>query len=428
MSVETIPATHTTEREPGYLRLLMVLLGTATFFEGYDNAISAIILADLAKTFGIPADETRNLTGPMLGVGLGAFGAFFLTMLGDRIGRRPLLIMTTLGYALFTGLTATSQSLLMFVGFQFLARVFLISELATAITMVTEEFPAHRRGRALGTLTALGAIALPVVAISHLLLAETQLGWRALYLIGLAPLLLVALLRLKLKESNRWLKARESGEGLERLPIRSIIAGGYRRLLFQVSALYFLTHLALGAAAIWWVFYARVERGFAGSSVNLVLSVAYLLGVSGYLVAGRLQDRIGRRKTGAVFLVAGAGFGVGIFQVGDLTLMAPLLVFGVFFGFGVSPVLGALATELFPTHMRATAVGFSRSIFGTLGAVIGPILVGFLADSEIGLIGNVGDSVSVVALMYLPAALLILLLPETANRDLDAIQLATTFD
>lgn len=411
-------------RDPSYLRLLLVLLGTATFFEGYDSAINAVVLRDLADTFGVNPQETRNLTGPMLAIGLGAFGALFVTAIGDRIGRRPLLIATTLLYATFTGLTATAQNLVAFAVFQFLARMFLISELATAITMVAEEFPAERRGRALGTLTALGAVALPVVAVSHFLLSKTALGWRALYLIGLLPLLLVALLRLKLRESERWLRARAEGRAVERMRVRDVVTGGYRRLLRQVSALFFLTHFALLGASTWWTYYAREERGFSIGTVTLLLSVAYLIGVSGYLVAGRLQDRIGRKPTGTIFLLAGCVFGIAVFQTAGRTAMFPLLALAIFFGFGVSPVMSALAAELFPTEMRATAVAFARSIFGTLGAITGPLTVGLLADRKIGLIGNVGDSVSIVALMYIAAALVLRLLPETAGRELESIAAA----
>lgn len=406
------------EREAPYLRLLLVLLGSATFFEGYDAAISAIVLPDLAQSFGA---STAALGTAIFVVGIGAFGALGITALADRIGRRPLLISTTLLYALFTGLTATADTVLAFAGYQFLARMFLISELATAITMVTEEFPAERRGRAVGILTALGALGLVAVAILYRFLAGTPEGWRTLYLVGLAPLLLVALLRTKLRETRRFAESRELGTRVRRAPLRTILSGPYRAQLLQVSLVFFLTHLAVLSAATWWTWYARNERGFGADTVSTYLSTAYLLGLTGYLVAGWLQDRIGRRPTGTIFMLAGMVAGVVMFQAQDRPVIFAAMTLSVFFGLGTSPVVSALASEIFPTEIRATAVAFARSLFGTAGGVLGPLAVGYMADERIGLVGRVGDSVSLLLLAFLPAIAILRLLPETAGRDLESI-------
>lgn len=431
MILNTTPAPTT--RSPSYLRLLLVVLGTATFFEGFDTAISAIVLKDLAESFNIPLDETAQITGPLIPIGLGAFGALAVTMLGDRIGRRPLLVGTTFLYAIFTGLTATSQTLTMFVVFQFFARTFLLAEYATAITMVTEEFPAERRGRALGTLTALGALGLPIVAVLHLLVKDTALGWRILYLVGLIPLVVVGFLRLKLKETERWTTAKAEGSTLNQHKIRQLLHQADRSIIWKVGALYFFSHFALLGAVTWWPFYAGVHLAYSDATITLLLGVAYPLGVTGYYLAGRLADRYGRRRTGTLFLFVGMVFGIAVFQISDATLMFPALVLAVFFGFGMNPILAAIASELFPTALRATAVAFVRSIFGTIGGIAGPITVGVLAGASAAerfpsmpLLGNMGDVVAMVALMNIPAAIMLWKLPETAGTELEDIGTGST--
>ncbi len=431
MILNTTPAPTT--RSPSYLRLLLVVLGTATFFEGFDTAISAIVLKDLAESFNIPLDETAQITGPLIPIGLGAFGALAVTMLGDRIGRRPLLVGTTFLYAIFTGLTATSQTLTMFVVFQFFARTFLLAEYATAITMVTEEFPAERRGRALGTLTALGALGLPIVAVLHLLVKDTALGWRILYLVGLIPLVVVGFLRLKLKETERWTTAKAEGSTLNHHKIRQLLHQADRSIIWKVGALYFFSHFALLGAVTWWPFYAGVHLDYSDATITLLLGVAYPLGVTGYYLAGRLADRYGRRRTGTLFLFVGMVFGIAVFQISDATLMFPALVLAVFFGFGMNPILAAIASELFPTALRATAVAFVRSIFGTIGGIAGPITVGVLAGASAAerfpsmpLLGNMGDVVAMVALMNIPAAIMLWKLPETAGTELEDIGTGST--
>src|SRR5260370_10946839 len=159
-------------------RLLMVPLGPATFFEGYDTGIAAVVIPDLARDFHVSNDL---LGSPVSIVNLGALFALFVIAIGDRAGRRPLLIATTLLYALFTGLTAAAHSVATFTAIQFLARMFLVSELAVAITIATEEFPADRRGRVIGSPSLLGAFRLIAAGVAHPLLAPTPLRLRGAY-------------------------------------------------------------------------------------------------------------------------------------------------------------------------------------------------------------------------------------------------------
>ena len=434
LNAHTEASPHAT-RDSSYLRLLLVVLGTATFFEGYDSAISAVVLQDLARSFEVPLDETARITGPIIPVGLGAFGALLVTMLGDRIGRRPLLIGTTFAYALFTGLTATAQSLLTFVVFQFFARSFLLAEYATAITIVTEEFPAARRGRALGILTALGALGLPIVAVLNLWVGRSPEGWRVLFLLGLIPLVIVGFLRMKLKETSRWLESRASSTGpraSRRDRIQRLIALAHPATLLKVGSLYFFSHFALLAGATWWPFYAGVQLRFSDGNIAILLGIAYPLGITGYYLAGRLQDRYGRRRTGALFLVLGMVFGISVFQLNSVVWMFPAMILAVFFGFGMNPVLAAVASELFPTSIRATAVGVVRSVFGTIGGILGPVTVGLLADPNLiapllpgwPVLGDLGGSISLAILANIPALWLLMSLPETAGRELESITAA----
>ena len=402
-------------RDRGYLRLLLFLLATATFFEGYDGAIAGVVLDDLSKEFGVGIGD---LAWVILVVGSGAFGALFITALGDRIGRRPILIGTTLGYALFTGLTATATNPWIFVVYQFLARVFLVSELGVALTMVAEEFPPERRGRAVALLMAFGGLGVVVLAVLYRFIGPTELGWRGLYLVGVIPLLLVGVLRFKLRETKAWLEVRSEGTVPKRVPFREVLTGPYRREAVLVSAVYFCAHVGMIAAVAWFPLFARQERGFSRGDVSTFLSIGFPLGIVGYFVAGRLLDRIGRRMTGAVFMLLGMAFGIALYQVPSKELMFVFLVLSVFFGLGVTPVLGAIVPELFPTEIRATAVALARSVFGTLGATLGPFFAGTLGDRIDGPAGSLANGVSLMLLAYVPAVLLLLRLPETTGRDL----------
>jgi MFS family permease len=124
----------------------------------------------------------------------------------------------------------------------------------------------------------------------------------------------------------------------------------------------------------------------------------------------------------------GSLFGILVFQISDPLLMFPALIGAVFFGFGVNPILAAVASELFPTNIRATALGVARSIFGTVGGILGPIMVGVLADPRtaaalpgVPLLGDMGSVVAIAVLMNFPAILMLRSLPETANVELENV-------
>lgn len=405
-------------RDRSYLRVLAILLGAATFFEGYDTGIAAIVIPDLAKSFHA---STATIGRAASVVNLGALMALLLIAAADRVGRRPLLIVTTLLYAVFTGLTATAHGVVVFAAIQFLARAFLVTEVAIAITIAAEEFPAEARGRFLGTLSALGALGLIAVAVAYKALSHTALGWRGLYLLGTIPVLAVAPLRLKLQESRRWQEAKRQGRHLSaRTSLAAFSAGEPRRRLLIVSSVLFLFNFATISGSAYWTYFARHQRGFPANTANTFLAAAVILGIPGYLLAGRLQDRWGRRRTGTLYLLAGTASGIAAFQVHGRPALLVVLALAVFFGLGAAPVLNAYSSELFATAVRASAVAVGRSVAGTLGASAGLLTVGTLAAKG-GLIGHVGDSVSVAALALIPAVLLLRTLPETAGQELEVI-------
>src|SRR3954465_7794907 len=130
-------------RSDKYLRLLLVLLVSAAFFEGYDSSILALLLPNIQSTFHV-SEAVLGVT--RIPIELGLFVAFFVPRLSDRLGRRPLLLWSVVGYTVFTALTAFSWDIWSFAFFQFGSRIFLGAEYAVGVTMIVEEYPAGRRG------------------------------------------------------------------------------------------------------------------------------------------------------------------------------------------------------------------------------------------------------------------------------------------
>lgn len=405
----------TEERSARYLRLLMWLLVPAAFFNGFDGELRALLLPQLQHAFAV---STATIGLVNIPIGAGQFAAFFAVRLADRFGRRPLLVVSLFGYALFTGLTATAWNVWSFALFQSLGQVFLGTEFAVAVIVVAEELPSERRGRALGTLlvaSPLGAVATAVLL--GLGLQHTALGWRAFYLVGIVPMLAVGIARRLVRETVAFRRA--AGTTTPRVPVREVVAPPFRRRLLALGAVNFLQKVPATAGAGWWVYYAEHERHLSTGLVALDLGVAYGIGTVGYYVCGRAIDRFGRRPVATLYLVAGAVFGVALFQASGEAANFALLVLAVFFGLGIGPALSAISAESFPTRIRAQAGAVVGNGFANAGELLGPALVGILGERH-GPIGSIGDTVSVLALL-MPMAIPILwwFVPESRGARLD---------
>jgi putative MFS transporter len=421
------PSVTTTEphigapRDRKYLRLLLILLVSAAFFEGYDSSILALLLPNIQSTFHV-SEAVLGIT--RIPIELGLFAAFFVARLSDRVGRRPMLLWSVVGYTVFTALTAVSWDIWSFAGFQFASRIFLGAEYAVGVTMIVEEFPTERRARALGTLltfSAVGTIAVGVLLGLHL--EAGPLEWRAFYLIGLVPLLLLAVLRRRLQETTRFEAIRSGALRVSRQPsLFEPWRTPSRRNLLAVGLLHMLRSIPLFGSTAWWAFYAERERGFSTTEVAIFIICAYGLGCLGYYVCGRTMERFGRRPTAIAYLFGGLTFSLVLFQASSKPVSFFALMLAVFFGLGMGPVMSAFATELFPTHLRGQSAAWVRNIFEIAGYVFGPALVGVLGDHATGAIGNVGDTVSALMLLQLPCIWLIWrYLPETKGVDLGEV-------
>ena len=411
-------------RDARYRRKLLVLLSSATFFEGYDTFalpfVLSLVLVDLGASQR-DAGLVRAVTS------LGTVVAFVLAARADRIGRKRLLLITILGYTIATASTALAPGLVWLTAAQFAAQVFLGAEWAVAITIVVEEFPREHRGRALGIVTSmntLGGIFVGVLAAIGLQ-TLTPLGWRAFFLVGLVPLLLVARGRRSMLETERYEAVRADDRGTE-LDHRSLLEAwkpAFRSTVLAVGLVTFFRYFVVSAGAFWWAYYAQQEVGMSVSRSGLYLAAAGLVGASGFLVAGRLMDRFGRKPVFLGYMAGALVFGTWTFQVRDATVMLPVLCAGIFFGLGSVAMTSAFATEPFPTYVRSRAAAWCRNAFEVLGGVLGALTVGILGDHVSGSVGSIGDAMSLVTVAMLPPAMVVcwLFVPETKAEDMVAM-------
>jgi MFS transporter, putative metabolite:H+ symporter len=390
---------------PAHRRLLL-LLSTATLFEGYDRFIVTLALPYIAHDLG----AGEGVLGWSLSVIRGgALLAIVLCLMADRVGRRGVLLWTVLGYTVVTALTGVSRGLADFVALQVVASVFLNTELALSQVVIAEEFPATARGLGLGLLGAAAAIGAGLAAALFPAFVASPLGWRGLYFVGIVPLLIVGYLRRSLPETTRW-------ANLDQAERRS---GGLLRVLAPAHRHRFLVLVALAAGATaafvpafsFASYRATNSFQWTPAQVSTMIITGGGLGFWGWMLFGRLSDAVGRRPTAIVSLIGAAAAIVCFYSTGHLF---PAFAAVVFFESGITVSVNALTTESFPTALRATARAWVTNA-GVVGGALGLALVGMLS-SAMG-----GHAPIVTGLGFLPLLLapVVFLIPETVGRELE---------
>ncbi|MEM9692001.1 MAG: MFS transporter [Myxococcota bacterium] len=404
---------QSSSRMTPYQKRLFLFLSVATFFEGYDFMAVSQILRPLRLDFGL--DQAQG--GQMLSViNVGTVLAFFLVRYADKWGRKRLLTLTIAGYTVATLASGLAPEVYSFTFFQLIARIFLIGEWATSVILISEEFPSHQRGMVIGFIqgfSSLGSIMCAGVAKP---LADTTFGWRAVYIVAVVPLVILAVARRGLKESRRFEELKEQRASEPRRNLFHIWGTPYRTRMLQVALIWGLTYLCTNTAISFWrdfvVTEGRLTNGQAGNAI-IVAAVGSMPLVFG---AGKVLDLFGR-KLGALGIFGLAALGVILsYSLEGFWPLALSLVFAIFGASAVLPVLNAFTTELFPTDLRGDAFAWCNNLIGRIGYVIGPGLFGFLAREA----GSYERPMQLSTLGPLLALMLIFLwLPETKNRELE---------
>jgi predicted MFS family arabinose efflux permease len=198
------------------------------------------------------------------------------------------------------------------------------------------------------------------------------------------------------------------------VPLKQILSGPLLKTTLAASVLATGIQGGYYAMFTWIPTYLKTERDLTVVGTSGYLFVVIAGAFLGYLTAGFVHDRIGRRKAFALFaLLAGTSL-VAYFAVptgSNTTLLIVGFPLG-FFASGCFSGFGSYLAELFPTHARATGGGFCYNVGRGIGALF-PGIIGFLA-AAVGL----GGAIAFGVFGYVLAIAALLVLPETAGRDI----------
>ena len=411
--------------------LVLIVAWLGWVFDSMDATIYALVLhpalAELLHPSpggSVPQEDIAWYGGIIFSIFLigWTIGGIAFGILADRIGRTRTLMITILIYASFTGLAALSQEWWHLAAYRFLTALGIGGEWAAGAALVAETWPEDKRAKAAGILQSAWGVGFFLAAGFNLALSHS--GWRLLFLVGVLPALVAVLVRLLVKESDQWVKARSTVPadrfGL-RAMVRQIFAPPLRRGTVVGSGLAFVAVFGLWGATNWTPTFVRSLtdlQGVSPSRVTQSVSIAIMTlnvgAILGYLSFGPLADRYGRKPVFAVMclgsLVMLPVTFLGARTYVEILIVLPLLGFfsnGIFSGFPI------YLPELFPTALRATGAGFCFNA-GRAVAAFGPLLMGHLVS----IVGNIGYAASAIALVYLVGLVILTFAPETKGKPL----------
>lgn len=391
----------------------LIAAGLGWMLDAFDVMLYSIVLATLMREFGM-TKATAGLLNTLTLVA-SAIGSFAFGLLADRAGRRRMLSFSILTYSVFTFACGFSTTVTMLAVFRFLLGLGMGGEWNSGATLVAETWPGAWRGRALGIVQSSWAIGYALAALAaNLVLARAN--WRWVFFLGVLPALAVFWIQRDVPEPALWRKHKQQAAASK------IETGAlWRSVLPRLAVL--LTMNTFGMFAWWGLFtwipaYLSLPESRGGRNFNALDFTSFLVVLNlcgmlpGYLLFGMLADRFGRKRSIILYLAL-AALSVPAFAMArrpGLILLAAC--FAAFFGTGFFTGSGILGSELFPTPIRATALGISYNAARGISS-IAPFVIGSIGEEH-------GLSAGFLAcgVAFAGAGICALWLPETRGVEL----------
>jgi MFS family permease len=398
-----------------------------------DSFIYALVmvpaLRELLPRSGIAGDQSH------VGYYGGLLFALFLVGWGcslvwgpiaDRFGRVRSLMLTILCYSVFTFLGAFAANVWMLAVFRFLAGVGIGGEWSMGGTYIAEELPETRRKMAAGLMHTGYYVGIFLAAVANYFVGA-RYGWRAMFLVGGTPALLVGFIRFGVTESKRWEnRITQVGSGWKmRNAFNALFSKEYKRRTLLNSVYLLISIVGLWAGSVYVpssVTQLAIRSGFTESEATRLASYGTMILASGTIIGcvvlPYLAERFGRRFTLGIYFVLMAmfiwlGFGHVFYLEKDAL---PVFMICLFF-LGVGGANFAMYTlwlpEQYRTECRASAFAFATSIGRFVGAGIT-----FLVGAAVSYYGTIGTPVALTALAFVVGLFLLPFGEETKGKPL----------
>jgi SHS family lactate transporter-like MFS transporter len=334
--------------------------------DAFDFFLVVFVLRRIAGDFGT---EIKSVTWAIfLTLAMRPIGAFLFGRLADRYGRRPALMASVLSYSIMEFASAFAPTLTVFLVLRAFYGIAMGGEWGVGASLAFESVPVRSRGLVSGILQAGYPAGYLLAAIVYGTLFD-HIGWRGMFMVGVAPALLVLYIRGKVPESEAWI-ARTASERTQ--SIWTGLKGHWPLALYAIALMTAFNFFSHGTQDLFPTLLQK-QRGFSTGTVTSIAIVYNLGAICGGLFFGTLSGRIGRRRAialaAALALPALPFWGFSVQPV-NIAMAAFVLQFMVQGAWGVVPVH---LNELSPQGLRATFPGFVYQLGNLIAALNAPL-------------------------------------------------------
>jgi MFS family permease len=394
--------------------------------DAFDAMLYSLVLAMLMRDLGMSKTVAGSLgTLTLLASGIG--GVLF-GLLADRIGRKHALMASILTYSVCSFASGLATSIAMLALARFVLGLGMGGEWNTGATLVAESWPNELRAKAISIVQSSWALGFAAAALVAGPVAR-YFGWRAVFFVGILPALITLWIQRSVPESEMWkermlrdkrspLLAKNARNGAPSANFSVIFRPPYLKHTFALLFFNFFAMFAWWGLFTWLPPYLSLPveqggRGFGVMGMTTLMVVLNLFGMfPGYASFGWVADHWGRRKAFLVYTLIAA---LLIPMYAAARSQGLLLVLGTlvaFFGTGIFSGSGIMGSEIFPTAVRARALGFTYNGARTLSSVA-PLVIGRVGQAK-----GLSWAFYLCAAGYLLAAGMTTQLPETKGKPL----------
>lgn len=401
----------------GRERVTVIALVAMLFYQGFAASIVSVAAPWIGTSFHLDGAGIARL---FAWISLSALGALALSRMIDRHGRRRMILWCVAAIPVCSIGTALSTNFVAFTSFQIALYAVLGAAGAGCIVMLSEELPIARRarGQSFGGLAASVGAGLCVFLMP--IFVAYGWSWRWMFVISAAGVAMLPAMARLLPESDRW-ELSESAGIIARSHFYDVFQPLYRKRSITMIVCALAVAISTTAANAFGYYHAVSVVGLSAAAASTMTIVAGGLGLVGFPIGAWASERFGRVPTVVgfgIFITAGH---LWFFWGPPAHFAWPLMwLSGGFFWFNVcdnggSVATNAAATELFPTPLRGTMIGWF-ALVGAIGAVICNAAVAMLANA----MGGLSIVVGALSIVGIPAAILFgLMIDETRGMSLE---------
>ncbi|AZS15893.1 MFS transporter [Paenibacillus lutimineralis] len=382
--------------------------------EGMDIMFISFAMTMIISEFNIDL-ATGGLISSITNIGM-LLGGIIFGVLADKYGRVKVFTYTVLLFAIGTALTGLATNIEQVYIYRFIAGLGAGGEYGIGMALVAEAWPKNKQGRASSYVSVGAQYGVILAALLSAVILPT-LGWRALFLVGVLPVIFAFIVRKNLEESPEWLAAQKNKKEDNKGKLAGLFATP-RTSMTTISLIIMATVQIAGynGLMIWLPSMLQKSQGLSVSSSALwTISTAVGM-IIGMLAFGRFMDRFGAKRAFGIFLIASA---CAVFLYSYATGSIAILLGGAIVGFfsnGMFAGYGALIGNFYPVQIRSTATNtifnFGRAIGG-----FSPIFVGYILQRY-----DMTVVMIYLAALYCVSFIVMLTLKKGSNQDLQSVE------